>query len=562
MEIQFSSWLKHPTYFLFWFLTGIFAWSFSFSSPEENSIQLSSFSAVNGDLEFERQLAQLDTAEFDPEQPLISTFEQIEETEKLFNGTLDLDVELDPNQLDTHQKQKNFSYSEVSADDLAYLTDYEDLKSCTEPRKYLEKALQSPKISEWTSERKIESASLPRSCIAFALNSFPEVTTKNSALTAKANGSLAFATCTKPNGAPLMRGKSRIKNPTPCISSKFVNVTYNAYVDVMECLRLDPKELLPKIYNESGFYMNALGGAMDGGIGQLTGSAIQQVNSIYPKYIEQMIQAGVNNPDGACARVVKNKLLIAPVKADTGSRCSLMWPIENPLRNLVYSAILTRYNTRYVSGLNYVAGEEMLDENGEMILAKGTADEELYGKMKEHGIRKKLLQLGMKNVNLHQFTSMIVLAGYNSGIGTAMNAFVKYLDLRLDANRSMKSGKYNLTAAHFNFIDTKDLVKEARLTLLSSNIKPKENAKSKADKVRRRKNLPATWATAHTKTFPEYLALKLNSYDGKSAKPFLVYGYPGYLTALALKNKMIRDTFQAAGVEPNHCTLPNFLSVK
>ena len=137
MEIQFSSWLKHPTYFLFWFLTGIFAWSFSFSSPEENSFQLSSFSAVSDDMEFERQLAQLDTAEFDPEIPIVSTFEQIEETEKLFDGTLDLD----PTELATNQKQKNFSYSEVSADDLAYLTDYEDLKNCTEPRKYLEKAL-------------------------------------------------------------------------------------------------------------------------------------------------------------------------------------------------------------------------------------------------------------------------------------------------------------------------------------------------------------------------------------------------------------------------------------
>lgn len=559
MGIQFSSWLKHPTYFLFWFFTGIIAWSFSFSSVEENSIQLSSYgSTVSEDQEFERQMAELSTANFDPEKPIVSTYDQIEETEKLFNGTLDLD----PNEMDLDKQQKDFSYSDVSSDDLAYLTDYEDLKTCTEPRKYLEKALQSPKISEWTSERKIESANLPRSCITFALNSFPEVTTKKAALSVKASGSSAFATCPKPNGAPAMRGGKRIKSPTPCISSKFVNVTYNAYVDVMECLRLDPKELLPKIYNESGFYMNALGGGMDGGIGQLTGSAIEQVNSIYPKYIEQMIQAGLNNPDGACARVVKNKSLIAPVKADPGSRCSLMWPTENPLRNLVYSAILTRYNSKYVSGLTYVAGEEMLGENGKMVLAKGTSEDELLGKMKDYDIKNKLQQLGMKKVNLHQFTTMVVLAGYNSGIGTAMNAFAKYLDQRLEANRQTKSAKYNLTAAHFNFIDTKDLVKEARLTLMSSNIKPSESAKSKAEKVKRRKQLPATWANAFTKTFPEYLALKLNSYNGKSTKPFLVYGFPGYLTALAQKNKMIRDTFQSAGIDPNFCSQPDFLNVK
>lgn len=565
MSIKFSNWLKHPSYFLFWIFIGIFAWSFSFSSSDESSrektIHLSSYSSSpSEDIEFERQMQELEsvTSTFDPEKGFVKTPEEIEETEKLFDGTLDLD----PSELEKFYAEKEFSYSDVSADDLAYLVKYEDVKSCAEPRKYLEKALQAPKISEWTNERRTESASLPRNCIAFALNSFPEVTTKKAALSVKAQGSVAFAKCASPNGAPTLRGGKRIKNPTPCVSSNFVNVTYNAYVDVMECLRLDPKEMLPKIYNESGFFMNALGGGMDGGIGQLTGSAIEQVNSIYPKYIDQMNQAAAAHPTGPCARVMKNKSLIAPVKADSSARCSLMWPVENPLRNLVYSAILTRYNTKYVSGISYVAGEEMLGEAGQMVLAKGTADDNLQGKMKELDIKRKLELLGMKNVNLHNFNTMIVLAGYNSGIGTAMNAFAKYLDQRIEGNRQTKSQKYNLTDAHFNFIDTKDLVKEARLTVMSSNIKATADAKSKADKIKRRKALPSIWATAYTKTFPEFLALKLNSYDGKSVKPFSIYGFPGYLTALAQKNKMIRETFRSAGVDPNYCSLENFLNVR
>ena len=97
---------------------------------------------------------------------------------------------------------------------------------------------------------------------------------------------------------------------------------------------------------------------------------------------------------------------------------------------------------------------------------------------------------------------------------------------------------------------------------MSSNIKPSENAKSKAEKIRRSKQLPAVWANAFIKTFPEYLALKLNSYNGQSTKPFSVNGFPGYLTALAHKNKMIRDTFQSAGIDPNYCSQPNFLNVK
>ncbi len=569
MKLKFANWLKHPTYFFFWFFVGVFAWSFSFGPNQvasqlpstDQTYQMSSFADTpNEELEFEQKLQELISkpSDFDPEKGFEISPQQIDETEQLFDGVLDLE----PTKVANYLKNKDYSFSNVSADDLSYLVSYEDTKSCSDSRKYLEKPLSSAKISEWTSERKTESESLPRKCVTFALNSFPEVVTKQAAVDAKAAGSVAFAKCSKPDSAPPMPGGKRVLNPTPCISKSFVNITYNAYVDVMDCLKLDPKKLLPKIYNESGFFMNAFGSGMDGGIGQLTGQAIEQVNSIYPRYLEEMNQAALSNPGGACARIMKYKSLLAPVKADSDFRCSLIMPIENPLKNLVYSAVLTRYNTKFVSGITYQAGEEMLSEGDQFIRVKGTGADQLNGKMKEFEILKKLNRLGMRNVNLHDYSTMLVLVGYNAGIGTATRTLVSYLAERIEANRKSRSNKYNLTVADFDFYSTKDLVKDARKIVMSSNIKPDDDAETKAAKIQRRKILPRTWASAYTKTFPEYLALKMNRYDGKTKKPFAIYGFPGYLNALANKNKMIRDTFQAGGVDPNYCTLENFLKVK
>ena len=339
-------------------------------------------------------------------------------------------------------------------------------------------------------------------------------------------------------------------------------MTYNAFADVTACLNLDPKIIFPKIYSESGFFMNALGSGMDGGVGQLTKQAIDQVNSIYPKFIEQIAQAAAAKPDGACARIMKHKALITPAKSDTDQRCSLMWPSENPLRNVLYMGMLTRYNIKYVSGIIYVAGEDMIVDHENSTPVTGTEKDELAGKMRDYEIREKLAKLGLKDVNLHQFKIMIVLAGYNSGISASMNTFNTYLDERIAANAKTKSTKYNLTLEHFDFDSTKDLVKVARGLLMSSFIKPTDDAKTKSEKIKRRKLLPTAWATAYTKTFPEYAALRMNTYKGGRSAKYQIYGFPGYLNALASKNKMIRTAFQSGGVDPNYCSSESFLNFK
>ncbi len=567
MKRKLSFWLSHPICFALCMTLGIWAWSFSFRVQPDSitsTYQLSSEvdSDSISDFEFELKIKKLDdynqTHPFDIDQPFVMT---AGDNEKANDNDANAEALKNLNEA----KPKKFRYSTISDDDLNYLVSYEDPKICGDERNYLENVLSTnAKIAEWTKERSKESAFIPRKCLTFALNSYPEITSKKVAENFKKSKGNTFGLCRKGSkGSPeLDKKNNRIKHSVPCISKNIVNVTYNAYADVTACLNLDPKELFPKIYNESGFFMNALGSSMDAGVGQLTMSAILQVNSVYPKYIEQMLKAAAAKPDGACARLMKFKAFLTPVSADSSDRCALMWPVENPLRNIVYMGILSKYNEKVTAGINYVAGNDFISNGDQQFVPTGTAQEELGGNLNEYDIRKKLAQLGLKKVNLHHFKSMMVMVGYNSGIGTALKSLRNYLDERIAANAKTKSIKYNLTFQHFDPIATNVGVLEARAMINSSFIKPTDLSKVKLEKVKRRKALPQAWAQAFTKSYPEYLAYKLNSYDGGKSTKYKIYGVPNYLGVLAAKNKMIRETFQSAGVDPNYCSTETFLKFK
>lgn len=591
MKNKRSNWFAHPSYFFFWFFAGVFAWSFSFDNPSESEVQQYSASSmanprivpfVSQDEEYlgestvpstaaedEKFYEELKNLTAENEKVTLTdsyeiTPEEIEDYEKLTDGTLDLDgsVQKSP------EKKKHFSFENVSEDDLNYLITPEDPKQCGDARNYIEKGLAgNPRLTDWTSERATESKKLPRKCISFVMNSFPEITTKEAAISFKSRVSQTFAKCPRgSSGGPAMAGGQRAKNPVPCVSKNLVNATYNAFVDVMTCLKIEPKDLLPKIYNESGFYINALGGGMDGGIGQLTKPAIDQVNSIYPKYIEEITKAAAAKPDGACARIIKNKFFLVPAKSDSSNRCNLLWPAENPLRNLLYVGILSRYNMKYVSGVTFEAGEEVIVDGDKKTPFTGAASDQVAGKFKEMNIAGKLAQLGVKDPDLFAFQKMLTLVGYNSGIGSAFTVFNNYLEQRITANARNKTTKYNLKLSgeksDFDFASAKSIsaVDEARSYLMSSSISPKDSKVKKDEKIRKRKQLPAVWGSAYQKTFPEYIALRLNAYKGDSAGRFAIYGFPGYLSALAEKNKMIRDTFNQRGTPPNYCTSDKFLN--
>ena len=105
----------------------------------------------------------------------------------------------------------------------------------------------------------------------------------------------------------------------------------------------------------------------------------------------------------------------------------------------------------------------------------------------------------------------------------------------------------------------KNVIDIARSFVMSSFISPKDKPAARAIKIKKRKQFPKEWATSHLKSFPEFLALNANSYDGKQVTAYAVYGGPGYVSYVADQNRELRATFNNSGIDPDYCSDPNFL---
>ena len=108
----------------------------------------------------------------------------------------------------------------------------------------------------------------------------------------------------------------------------------------------------------------------------------------------------------------------------------------------------------------------------------------------------------------------------------------------------------------------KNVIDIARSYVMSSFISKKDSVAQKRAKVKKRKQLPKEWATSYLKSFPEFLALNANNYNGKQTSAYDVYGAPGYLSYVADRNREFRTVFNNAGIDPDYCSDPNFLSIK
>lgn len=441
----------------------------------------------------------------------------------------------------------DFSYETIGDDPIKF--EFEDPAMCKQSkgrdRLFYEKQLLNPKIKDLVQMRSEESKKLPMKCITHIMNKFGV-------------SPINYAVCAKASGMP------RVPGGKPCVSEKLVAATYNSFIDVTECLNLNPKDLLPKIYNESGFFLNTYGSGKDAGIGQLTGVAIEEVNKYYTRYLDEMEMAAANKP--ACARVMAHKAMLAKVPHTVAQRCSLIGIPENPLKNIVYLSILNRISMDYLSGVVYKAGLDYFQRKDGMLEAvKYDPTDQFEGYFQKENYRAKLIQLGIKNPNMHVYKDILTYAGYNMGMPTSIRLFSEYLQKRIAAKKP-------LTTSDFDFINIKmatdidgksrSVVDIARLNIMSSFIGAKDTPEVKLMKVKRRKELPKIWATAYLKSFPEYLTYRANEYDGKVLGGYQVYGTPGYLNIVTGKNKILRDTFQSAGIDPNYCSNPDYLKVK
>jgi hypothetical protein len=131
--------------------------------------------------------------------------------------------------------------------------EFEDYKTCDPRRNYLKPIIESfAKADPTNSYVKSRSASenahaeVPRKCVTFVMRSFLETLSQK-------NPFDSFAECSEKNNIP-RQGLLKA-----CVTSDYVDMVYNSFVDVSDCLDLPQKVMLPKFLNESGFHLNAFG---------------------------------------------------------------------------------------------------------------------------------------------------------------------------------------------------------------------------------------------------------------------------------------------------------------
>lgn len=361
---------------------------------------------------------------------------------------------------------------------------------------------------------------------------------------------------------------------TPCVSTDYVNATYNAFHDVTECLNISQKELLPKFFNESGLHVNAYGAGRDAGVGQLTGPAIQVSKGVLKKYVEGMKAS----KKASCERILSIVSSFEEVEHSPRQRCNLMAVPENPLRNLLYSGIFYKENVKMITGIFYADGEDRVRLNtGEVVDLEYSSKDQFGGQLGRKEAQAKLVSLGLTNVNMHEIKNMLVALAYNAGPQTVVNKFVDYLDERLAAKQKAKTkeekNKWNLTTDHFDFLKYDVRPVRSQITPVSIKSSLIENERSETPDVAlladlkklrdkeklRRIELPKNYSEAKKLSLPEFLTIRTNSGpqpESSTKRAFELFGFPGYLSALASKNAILNLYFPN-----NECTNPNYLKL-
>ncbi len=338
-----------------------------------------------------------------------------------------------------------------------------------------------------------------------------------------------YSYCAKDLGEPL-RGKK-----TPCISKEYAYPVYNAYVDVMDCLAIPQTDLLPKLLNESGFHINVIGSSMDAGIGQLTAPAIDEVvkndrySGVKMSRLDYYIQEMRKSKKASCDRVLSKIKIINEVDPSSTNRCNLIAVPENPVRNLVYTAIFYRYMLEMQTGIKYFSGKNYIQDGDKWSLWTEESKGELGGVIGRLRIEDKLKKAGLKEYNMNNIKQMLVTYGYNAGPETAVIYLSRYLDARIDAIKINK--KFALKAEDMSFYG-----REIDFKIYTPLKKPKEEEARKA-------KLDLIIKEPYRGTFPVFL------------KEVQESGAPGYLSFVASKYNVLNKVLP----KENLCTSPNYL---
>ncbi|MGZ3724870.1 MAG: hypothetical protein ACXWQQ_03690 [Pseudobdellovibrio sp.] len=410
-------------------------------------------------------------------------------------------------------------------------TDYEEIIACDRDRQFYENKLDlNPDLQKLIQKRIPAAGEFAPECVTYSMRQYQVPKTN-------------FAVCPVSSGIPSLPGAK------PCVTSRLVNLTYNAFTDVAGCLNLNAKQLMPQIDFESGFFLNAYGVDRESGVGQLTAPLIDEVNSHFDKYMTEIEKAAGSKK--SCASLLESKKYLTKISSKPEQRCGAIGIPENPLRNIFYGLLYSKINSDKITGIKYSAGADV-------------ESDPLAGLFNTAGIKEKLGQLGYNEPNLNFLSQAVALLSYQTGPETAVKLLQQYLDLRIE-NKLPVSWKdfdfYNAVKEVDLDGKEKDSIEIARSYVTSSIIDPKDTPEIKKLKVAKRKNFPKVWQAAYAESFPVFLTLRANSYNGNSTDVFTIYGYPGYISVIADRNQTTFQLFQNSDVSPASCLDPEFLKV-
>ncbi|MES3037238.1 MAG: hypothetical protein V4736_04955 [Bdellovibrionota bacterium] len=378
---------------------------------------------------------------------------------------------------------------------------YETEISCGASRNYLSKEIGQIPAQFRSKRANNPEAHFPDTCIAYALRNFEVFAYENKV------GS--FASCGGETGFPA-KG-----NLIPCVTQDYTQAIYNSFVDVTDCLAIPQKEILPKLWNESAFHVNTINsteGAWDGGVGQLTSSAIRSVimqreagsaTTELDYHLAEMRKSG----KASCQRILTQASALKAVAAESKDRCGLLDTPANPLRNLLYMGIYYRTMVEQLTGISYRAGkEQMRDASGNWSEWSATLNSDLGRVIGRSGIKEKLQKLGIQNPSANYIRQILVTLSFNAGQQHALLLLNSYLDARI-------AEKLTLSDADLDFMNT-----DTR-GLRDVMVGPKDET-AEAKKIRLAK-LDARRKSAHREPLPIFMRVSQT------------VGSPGYLSVVS-----------------------------
>lgn len=211
---------------------------------------------------------------------------------------------------------------------------------------------------------------------------------------------------------------------SPCRSKEYVNVVYQNFNDLFDCLKIPKKEFLPKIFSESGFHMNMLGPGWDTGIGQLTKAVLDNSNKRNFDIVKSQV---LSSKDISCLNI-RNQVSgfnISEIDPNDSlkNRCEVILPPANPLLNIFYIAV-------------------KMNQDQDVINAKFDSTDfqkllrEVTGFDKD--AQKKELEEWTKNLK-----NLALFQGFNSGAKTAAILIEIYLKEKRAAKIQVKKNDFD-----------------------------------------------------------------------------------------------------------------------